>query len=586
MLNITTVGLDLVRHFICWQFARSTSTKHCLYPGYRLEIECGDGQFEDRRPAFGMFHDLQAQAYQGRNVDSMSKKSTALRRGREARKKIRAEPSVGKVRPVGPGLQGGRYRPLSCKDEQYIHESALTLLETVGLADAIPSCVEVVTSVGGKLDSNGRLCMPRALVEDTIAGANRRFTLCAQDPRYDIEPWGDRVHFGTGCGAVHNLNPMDRSLTPTTISDVYDNARVADSLEHVHFVSRTGTARDLPTVEALDINTCYASICGSSKHVGSVWSTAPNLRKSIEMLHMVAGDEKRWHRRPFVTLHCCFVVPPLKFAPDASECLEAGVRAGMPVLLLSAPQAGATAPASFTGTLIQIVAECLAGLVYVNAIRKGAPAILGLWPLVSDLRTGAMSGGSGEQAVLVAAAAQMGRFYDLPSGVASGMTDSKLPDAQAGFEKAYHHALIANAGANLIYESVGVHGSAMVSCRESMVIDNEILGAVLRTLRGVETDEQFEDLSIIRDVCLDGPGHYLGHADTLRRMETDFLYPVISDRLPPDQWVEQGSLSILDRAATLTRSILDNHYPTHIPNIIDERIREKFDIRIARPENV
>jgi len=512
----------------------------------------------------------------------MNTQPTAVRRGREARKRGRAEPSANKVRPVGPGMRGGRYRPLSSEDERYIHESALTLLETVGLADPISSCVEAVTAAGGKLDSNGRLCMPRALVEDTIASANRRFVLCAQNPRHDIEPWGDRVHFGSGCGAVHDLNPMDRSLSPTTLSDVYDNARVADSLEHVHFVSRTGTARDLPTVEALDINTAYVSILGSSKHVGSVWSTASNLTNSLDMLHIVAGDEKRWRRRPFVTLHCCFVVPPLKFAPDACECLEVGVRAGMPVLLLSAPQAGATAPASFTGTLIQVVAECLAGLVYVNAIKKGAPAILGLWPLVSDLRTGAMSGGSGEQAVLVAAAAQMGRFYDLPTGVASGMTDSKLPDAQAGFEKAYHHALIANAGANLIYESVGVHGSAMVSCRQSMVIDNEIVGAVLRTLRGVETDQRFDDLSIIREVCLNGPGHYLGHADTFRRMESDFLYPVICDRLSPDQWIEEGSLSILDRAATLTSSILDNHHPTHIPDNIDEKIREKFDIRIAR----
>jgi len=515
----------------------------------------------------------------------MSKTPTNLRRGRQARRKARTEPALGNARPVGPGLTGGCYRPLVRQDEQYIHESALKLLETVGLADPISSCVEAISSVGGSLNNSGRLCLPRALVEDTIASANRRFALCAQDPQYDIEPWGDRVHFGTGCGAIHNLNPKDRCLTPTTISDVYDNARVADSLQHVHFVSRTGTARDLSTVEALDINTCYVSICGTSKHVGSVWSNVRNLTKSIEMLHIVAGDEKRWRRRPFVTLHCCFVVPPLKFAKDACECLEAAVRAGLPILLLSAPQAGATAPASFTGTLIQIVAECLAGLVYVNAIVKGAPAILGMWPLVSDLRTGAMSGGSGEQAVLVAAAAQMGRFYDLPTGVASGMTDSKLPDAQAGFEKAYHHALIANAGANMIYESVGVHGSAMVSCRESMVIDNEIVGAVLRTLRGVETDEQFDDLSIIRDVCVEGPGHYLGHADTLRRMESDFLYPVICDRLSPDQWVEAGSLSILDRAATLTRSILDDHYPAHISDSTDKRIREIFEICIERPNS-
>ena len=98
------------------------------------------------------------------------------------------------------------------------------------------------------------------------------------------------------------------------------------------------------------------------------------------------------------------------------------------------------------------MAECLAGLVYVNAVQKGAPAIMGPFCFVSDLRTGAMSGGSPEQALLSAAAAQVIRSYDLTSGVPSGMTDSKMPDIQSGYEKAYNHALVANAGANLLYE--------------------------------------------------------------------------------------------------------------------------------------
>ena len=100
-------------------------------------------------------------------------------------------------------------------------------------------------------------------------------------------------------------------------------------------------------------------------------------------------------------------MPPLKFAYDACLCLEVAVRGGMPVLLLSAGQAGATAPAALATALVQEVAECLAGLVYVNSIKRGAPAIFGTWCFVSDLRTGAMSGGSPEQALLSSASAQL-----------------------------------------------------------------------------------------------------------------------------------------------------------------------------------
>ena len=131
----------------------------------------------------------------------------------------------------------------------------------------------------------------------------------------------------------------------------------------------------------------------------------------------------------------CFVVPPMKFAEESCITMEDCVRRGMPMLLLSAGQAGATAPAPIALTIVQAMAECLAGVVYVNAIKKGAPAIFGTWPFVSDLRPGAMSGGSAEQALLTAGCAQMHRFYDLPGGAASGISDSKRPDMQAGWEQ-------------------------------------------------------------------------------------------------------------------------------------------------------
>ena len=119
------------------------------------------------------------------------------------------------------------------------------------------------------------------------------------------------------------------------------------------------------------------------------------------MLFMMAGGEKKWRERPFVSNSNCFVVPPMKFATESCKVMEECIKGGMPVLLLSAGQAGATAPAPIAGAIVQAVAECLAGLVYVNSLAPGFPAIFGTWPFVSDLRTGAMSGGSGEQALLL-----------------------------------------------------------------------------------------------------------------------------------------------------------------------------------------
>jgi len=507
---------------------------------------------------------------------------TRRRGGRVARQALRAAPQPEAERPVHPGMEGGRYQPLSAADMERIHRAALDVLEQIGLADPIPSCVELITAAGGRLSEHGRLTLPRALVEDTIARAARRFPLYAQDPRHDMEPWGRRVYFGTAGAAVFMVDAATGAYRESTLADLYDIARVVDALEHVHFFQRSIVARDMVDPSDLDLNTCYACVSGTAKHVGTSFTQPEHVEDALAMLHLIAGGEAAWRARPFVSMSSCFVVPPLKCAEDACRCLEAGVRGGMPVLLLPAGQAGATSPAALAGAVVQEVAEALAGLVYVNAIVPGAPAIFGPWPFVSDLRTGAMSGGSGEQALLMAACAQMGHFYDLTVGVASGMTDAKVPDAQAGYEKGYNHALVGNAGANLIYESAGMHASLLGFCMESLVIDNDAIGATLRTIRGIEVNDETLSVEVIREACIGGPGHFLGHPQTLARMQSDYLYPVVGDRTSPKEWLEQGSTDVVQRARRKTEEILASHFPRHLPAEIDDAIRARFPIKLPR----
>ena len=504
------------------------------------------------------------------------------RGGRDARRALRAEPLPQDARPVKGGLESGRYRPLGQRDMERIHDAVLEILSTVGLGQAIPSCVEAVTAAGGEMSSEGRLLLPRSLVEDTIANAARRFPLYGQDPKHDMEPWDKKVYFGTAGAAVHIVDPVTGAYRDSTLKDLYDMARLVDSLEHVHFFQRILVARDMTDPFDLDFNTCYAAVSGTSKHVGTSWVHEDHVKASLDMLHEIAGSEAAWRARPFVSQSNCFVVPPMKFAEDSCGALEAAVRGGMPVLLLAAGQAGATSPAAIAGAVVQEVAEVIAGLVYVNAVVPGAPAIFGTWPFVSDLRTGAMSGGSGEQALLMAACAQMARFYDLTGGVCAGMTDSKVPDAQAGFEKGYNYALVGNSGANLVYESAGMHASLLGCCMESLVMDNDAIGATLRTVRGVEVTDESLSVEVIRDVCLNGPGHYLGHSQTLGLMQKDYVYPEVADRMSPKEWEEAKREVILDRAMKRTQEILASHHPRHIAPEIDAGLRAQFDVKLPR----
>ena len=502
--------------------------------------------------------------------------------GRDARRKLRAAPTPRDEKAVQPGLESGRYKPLTDTDINKIHDAALTVLAEIGIAGPIPSCVEAVTAVGGVHTDDDRLLFPRALVEDAVDKAARNIVLHGQDPKHDMELAGTKTYFGTAGAAVHVVDADTREYRESTLRDLYNFARMVDALDNIHFFQRSVVARDMTEPRDLDFNTAYACVMGTTKHVGTSYVEPEHVDESVAMLHAIAGSEDAWRARPFVSMSSCFVVPPLRFAVDACRCLESAVHHGMPVLLLAAGQAGATSPAALAGAVVQEVAEVLGGLVYVSALKTGHPAIFGTWPFVSDLRTGAMSGGSGEQAVLMAACAQMGRFYDLPTGIAAGMADSKLPDAQSGFEKAYTNVLAGHSGANLIYESAGMQASLLGASYESYVIDNDMLGAVQRTIRGIEVNDDTLSVEAMRDVCVSGPGHFLGHPQTLDLMQREYVYPEVADRASPKEWAEQGSSNVVERAQAKMREILASHFPNHVAEAVDDRLRERFDIKLPR----
>ncbi|MEL7302468.1 MAG: trimethylamine methyltransferase family protein [Pseudomonadota bacterium] len=500
--------------------------------------------------------------------------------GRAARIAARLRPLEGDERPVRAGLKGGTYQPLGARDVTRIHEAALDALAVIGLADAPKSGVAAMTAAGAELGDDGRLRFSRSLIEDMLAVAARELVLPARDPAFDLELKGTRVHFGTAGAAVHIVDSETGTYRDPTVADLRDAARIVQALDNVHFFQRPLVCRDVPDNFDLDINTIYAACAGTTKHIGTSFCVPEHIPGAMDLLHLIAGGEDKWRARPFVLNTNCFVVPPMKFATESCEVMEACIRAGMPILLLSAGQAGATAPAPLATAIVQAVAECLAGLVYVNAIAPGHPAVFGTWPFVSDLRTGAMSGGSGEQALLTAGCAQMHQFYGLPGGAAAGIADAKLPDMQAGWEQAISNVMAGLSGLNMVYEAVGMHASLLGFSFESLILGDDMLGQVLRCVRGIDVTDESISLEAMKDVCLGGSGHYLGHAQTLSIMQTEYVYPAIANRMSPKEWEEFGRPDLMARAIARKQDILAASPDSLIPADIDRTIRDRFNILV------
>lgn len=503
--------------------------------------------------------------------------------GRKARVEARSQPIERDERPVRPGLPGGSYRPLSDSDLGKIVETAFDLLENVGIADAIPDFIADVKPGGGWVDDNGRLRLPRKLVQKAIDDAAKEYTLHGFTPEHDIQVGGNRVHFGTAGAAVLFLEPGSRSFRPSELLDLYDLARVADKSDNLHFFGRTCVARDMETPRELDLNTAYACMMGTSKPIATSFFQPDHVHEAVRMFDVARGGPGKFREKPFCAMLCTFVVPPLRFAEESCECIVAAVDEGLPIALISAGQAGATSPTPLAGSVTQALTECLAVITCINSRRPGHPCTVGMWPFVSDLRTGAMSGGSGEEALLNAASAQVLNYIGLPSGVAAGMTDSKLPDNQAGYEKGMTVTLAAQAGANMIFESASMLGSLMASSIESLAIDNDMLGGINRTIRGIEVNQDTLARQVMADVVL-GDGHFLGHDQTLGMMQSEYIYPIIGDRLSPKDWEEAGSVGIREKARWRLDDILQAHPSEHVSREVDAEIRRQFPIRLPLEE--
>ncbi|GIS86264.1 MAG: hypothetical protein Ct9H300mP6_08430 [Gammaproteobacteria bacterium] len=353
------------------------------------------------------------------------------------------------IRPVvEKGMIGGRFKPLTDHDLEQIHQTVLDVLENIGMANPLPELKEIALENGCTFTDQGRLLFPRSLVEDVIARAGRDFVMYGRDPKHDVDMSDKKVNLYGGGEAVTMLDLGAKKYRPSTINDVYDIARLVDYLENVHSYSRVVVATEFTDLLKTDINTAYASVVGTQKHTALTFASGDHVKPTIEMLDMIAGGEGKFLERPFAHGGGCTVVSPLRYGTDNCEVAVASIEMNAPVWVVIAPQSGATSPAALAGSLVQVIAETLASLLLIDLIKPGHPVIFGPWPFVTDLRTGSFSGGSGEEAIMSAASAQITNHYGLASSVGAGMTDSKSPDAQAGYEKGITVALAALAGCN------------------------------------------------------------------------------------------------------------------------------------------
>ncbi len=464
-------------------------------------------------------------------------------------------------------------RPLRLLDNTEMHRIDNLALEILGKAGVVYEAkwsLELLKDAGCAVDhSTRRATIPEHLVKESVSRSPRVISLCGRDPRHDLRLEGTRVYFAGGANAIRVVEYDSGTgfrVRPATKRDLVKTTILTDALDNIHCYLAPVYPQDVPQ-RGVDRVKCEVALNYTTKHFYHDSEGYEGALDQIRMASLVMGGEDGLRKRPILSLAPC-VTSPLSWSETALGTLKACAEKGIPAIISSETIAGATAPVTLAGSLVQQCAEIFSGFVLSHLLNPGMPTVACTLPSVMDMRTANIVLSSIETGMMSAAAAQIFReFYGVPYVGGACISDSKIPDQQAGYEKAITVLYGALGGANLIHLASGMLDFILTASPEQMVIDNEILGMVLHGLKGIYVDDE----TLARDVIMQvGPrGQFLAQKHTLRNAPKQLYIPTISDRLSRESWEKRGHRDILSRANEKLQEILR----THKPEPLDEETR-------------
>jgi len=401
-----------------------------------------------------------------------------------------------------------------------IIDEAFDVLERIGLQFENDRALDLLAEHGQRVErSTQHAFLSRGFVEKALETAPKGLTIWNVTGDTAIEVGGNSVTFDPGSAAIKVLAP-DRSVRASTSADYVRLSRLVHHLPNIRAQSTSLVPGDIPN-EASDYYRLYIALQCCNKPIVTGLFRPESFDTMLEMMAAVRGSRKAVAEKPLAIFDAC-PSSPLRWSELTSESLMKCAAAGLPSEVVSVPLTGATGPVTLSGTLVVHTAENLAGIALAQAVRRGAPVIYGGAPCLMDMRGGQTPFGSIETMMIDCAYAQIGKRFGLPIHAYMGLSDSKLVDAQAGYETGYGIVLAALAGVNVV-SGVGILDFITCQSLEKLVIDNEICGMAYRLIDGIKMRHEPMAIDFLPQAI--EKGHFLGHPTTLKLFKEEGLMP-------------------------------------------------------------
>lgn len=467
---------------------------------------------------------------------------------------------------------------LSPETVNRVIEEAVELLQDPGVQVHSERALSLLGDHGARIDLETKVAyIPADLVHRAVETAPESFYLHNSEGQPVVHYGGDDVHFDPGSAAIEFLDYGATASRPPVTADLIRTIKLADSLPALDAVSTALVCSDVPQ-EIADLYRLYLVLLYARKPVVTGAFAADTWHVMKDLLAAVAGSEESLAERPIAVFDVC-PSPPLLWSEITCENLMDCARYRVPAELVSMPLTGATGPATLLGAIVQHAAESLSGIVIHQLINPGAPIVWGGSPAAFDMRTGTTPMGAIETMMIDCSYAQVGKSLGLPTHAYLGMSDSKIVDAQCGFESGIGATLGALAGINMI-SGPGMLDFESCFSLEKLVIDAEIVGMTRRLVAGVVERETPLAVDLIRQVG--HAGNFLANPHTRRWYREELFIPSeVTDRDFRRDWVAKGSKDAVRRAHERAEALLAAYQPKGLPAGVIAEL-EAITLRAAR----
>jgi len=443
-----------------------------------------------------------------------------------------------------------------------ILDEAFQLLIKPGIKVQSHAARQLLAEAGAKVDKDAEVAhIPEKLVYQALETVPHQFYLYDRNGNPTVDYGGNAVHFDPGSSGVHILDPDTFEHRPSYSGDLVRIVKLTEMLPQYDAQSTAVICNEIPK-SISDLYRLYLVLLHSSKPIITGAFAIPTLQVMLDMLAIFAGNRKALAEKPQAVFDVC-PSPPLIWSNFGAQNLIDLAHAGVPAQMVSMPLAGATAPVTLVGSVVQHAAECLSGITIHQLAKPGAPIVWGGAPAIFDMRKGTTPMGAIETAMIDASYTQVGKFLGLPTHTYLCASDAKVIDAQAGLESGISAILGALAGVNMI-SGAGMLDFLACFSLEKLVIDAEIVAMAKRLLSGIHTPTKTLATAMFEGINF--KGDFLKQKVTRELFSKEqYLPSKVLDRDSIRGWHQDGSLDTLSRAKAQVVQLLEQYEAPSLP---------------------